>query len=127
MGRRSNAFDGAISGRLLALGVAAHLARSQLVPDPLKPYDAQHLAESLDAVARALARVAPLYLLDARNGTTRELAASELEGASVTQGGNRVLLRDGSTLSDVCIRRADLRQAIALLRTVGIAATLHPD
>ena len=127
MGRRSSTLDGTILGPYLALGAAAHLARTQLVPDPLKPCDAQHLGESLDAVARALAKVAPLYLPDSQNGTLRELAASELEGATVAQGGNRVVLRDGSALCDVCIRRADLRQAIALLRAAGIAALLHPD
>lgn len=111
-------------GQHLALPVAAHLARSQLVPDPLKPYDARHLGETLEIVARALARVAPLYTQDPKDGTSRELSAAELEGAAMRRGASFLELRDGRTISNVTMKRSDLRQAIAILRAVGVPGLL---
>ena len=107
-------------GQHLALSVAAHLARSQLVPDPLNVYDAQHLVEVLDAVGNALARVAPLYLQDTQAGAPRQLMESELQGARVKRSATILILSDGRSLSGVSIKRADLRQAIAILKAVGI-------
>jgi hypothetical protein len=107
-------------GQHVALAVAAHLARSLLVPDPLAPYDAQHLLDVLDRVGGALARVAPLYEHEGKNSEPRELTPAELEGAAVRQGATNVLLRDGRRLSTVTMKRADLRQAIAILKSIGV-------
>jgi hypothetical protein len=122
MGRQSHArqFSDGLLGQHLALSVAAHLARSQLVPDPLNVYDAQHLSETLDAVANALARVAPLYVQDPQAGPPRQLMEGELQGARVKRSATMLLLSDGRSLSGVSIKRADLRQAIAILKAVGI-------
>jgi hypothetical protein len=109
-----------ILGQHLALSVAAHLARTQLVPDPLGVYDAQHLSETLDVVANALAKVAPLYAQDVKAGTANELAPAELEGATVRRGATVLALKDGRVLTAVSMKRADLRQAIVILRTVGV-------
>src|SRR5918993_1067925 len=57
-----------IAGQHLALSVAAHLARSQLLPDPLKVYDGQHLTDTLNVVGLALARTAPLHVIDPAAG-----------------------------------------------------------
>jgi hypothetical protein len=111
--------DGAL-GQQLALSVAAHLARTQLVPEPLRPYDSQHLTETLDIVARALARVSPVYVVDAASGAPRELTPLEIEGALIQRGATVIVLRDGRKLSGMSIKRADLRHAIAILKTVGI-------
>lgn len=46
-----------ILGEHLNLTVAAHLARTQLVADPLARYDGDHLLEMVNAVAQALTRV----------------------------------------------------------------------
>ena len=107
-------------GQHLALSVAAGLARSQLVPEPLKPYDAQHLSDTLNLVAHALARVAPLHVQDPQLGEARELSQQELEGAEVRRGATLLILKDGRKLSGVSMKRADLRQAVAILRAVGL-------
>ena len=122
MGRKSKTqqLTDSIQGQHLALSVAAHLARTQLVPEPLAVYDSQHLSETVDIVARALAKVAPLYVRDPGSGQPRELAAAELEGAAISRGATLLSLRDGRSFSSVSIRRADLRQAIAILKAVGI-------
>lgn len=122
MGRKSKTQElgERILGQHLALSVAAHLARTQLVPDPLDVYDAQHMSEMIDVMANALARVAPLYVNDPRAGAPRQLFDSELEGATIRRSATVLCLRDGRTLSSVSMKRADLRQAIAILRTIGI-------
>jgi hypothetical protein len=108
-----------ILGEHLKLCVAAHLARTQLVPDPRTRYDGQHLLEMVEAVAEALTRVATVYVRDRASAAPRELSPAELEGAAVRQGANLLVLRDGRTFSTVSIKRADLRQAIAILKAVG--------
>jgi hypothetical protein len=122
MGRKTltQQLTDSILGQHLALAVAAHLARTQLVPDPLNVYDAQHMGDMLDAIANALARVAPLYVRDANGKEPRQLMEAELEGARVKHGATVLALNDGRALSTVSIKRADLRQAIAILKTVGI-------
>lgn len=128
MGRKTQThqFTDSILGQHLALPVAAHLARTQLVPDPLSVYDARHLADTLDAVAGALARVAPLYVQDEKTGSAREVAPGELDGASARRGATLIVLKDGRTLSSVSMKRADLRQAIAILKAVGIPELRTP-
>ncbi len=106
-------------GQHLALGLAAHLARSELVPDPPVGHDALQIADTLNRVGWALARVAPLDVHEAPGAEPRELAPAELEGAAVLQGATLVLLKNGRKLSRVTIKRADLRQAIAILKGVG--------
>jgi len=109
-----------ISGQYLSLAVASHLARTQLVPDPLKVYDSQHLGEMLNIVAQALARTAPLQMTDAASGEKRALSSLDLEGAVAKRAANVLVLKDGRTLTGVSVRRSDLRQAIAILKAVGI-------
>lgn len=109
-----------ILGQHLALSVAAHLARTQLLRDPLDVYDGQHLSEMVDLVANALAKVAPLHIQDASTGAVRELTPAELEGATVRRGATVLALKDGRTLSSVSMKRGDLRQAIATLKAVDI-------
>jgi hypothetical protein len=109
-----------IAGQHLALSVAANLARTQLVPDPLKVYDAQHLGEMLNVVALALTRTAALYITDAQTGTPRQLTPAELEGAIPKRSAGSLTLRDGRTLAGVTVKRDDLRQAIAVLKAIGM-------
>ena len=109
-----------ISGQYLSLAVASHLARTQLVPDPLKVHDSQHLGETLNIVAQALARTAPLQMTDAACGEKRALSSLDLEGAVAKRAASVLVLKDGRTLTGVSVRRSDLRQAIAILKAVGI-------
>jgi hypothetical protein len=109
-----------VFGQHLSLAVAAHLARSQLVPDPLEAYDSQHLSEMLNFVALALARTAPLYVLEAAGAEPRRLAADELDGAVAKGSASVLVLKGGRSLAGVSMRRADLRQAIAVLKTIGL-------
>jgi hypothetical protein len=117
---KTDSLADSIAGQYLSLAVAAHLARTQLVPDPLKVYDGQHLSEMLNVVAQALARTASLQITDAASGEKRALSALDLEGAVAKRSATALVLKDGRTLTGVSIRRSDLRQAIAILKAVGI-------
>jgi hypothetical protein len=117
---KTDKLSDSISGQYLSLAVAAHLARTQLVPDPLKVYDSQHLSEMLNVLAQALARTAALQITETASGEKRVLSALELEGALAKRGATLLVLKDGRTLTGVSILRSDLRQAIAILKAVGI-------
>lgn len=122
MGRKAKNLPSAENnlGQHLALPVAAHLARTQLAADALAVHAAPPATDMLEIVAAALARVAPLYVQDPGSGAPRPLVEGELEGAVVKRAGAIVALKDGRSFSSVSLKRADLRQAIAVLKAVGI-------
>jgi hypothetical protein len=124
-GRTSQLTDG-ILGQHIALSVAAGLARTQLSPDPLRVHDAQHLGEMLDIIARALAKVAPLYVRESPDADPRALTPEELEDAAIKRGAAAVVLKSGRSFSAVTMRRGDLRQAVAVLKTLGIPELSPP-
>ena len=64
--------------------------------------------------------MAPLYVQDALAGSPRQLMEAELEGAKVKRGATVLALKDGRSLSGVSLKRAELRQAIAILKAVGV-------
>lgn len=107
-------------GDHLPLSLAAHLARSQLMDDQLARYNTRQLFQMLDAVARALLKTARVHARDGEDAAPRELTPLELEGAQVLDGGRVVVFADGRKLATVSILRSELRDAIAVLRTVGI-------
>jgi hypothetical protein len=99
----------------LSLSLAAHFARAELAPPAV--YDSKHV--DVNIVARAVAKVAPLYVRDPWSEQLRQLSAAELEGAVITQAAKLLSLKSGRTFSGVLITRVDLRQAIAVLKVVG--------
>lgn len=107
-------------GQHLALSLAAHLARTQLVRDPLAVSAPEQNRELLNAIASALARTARLYVVDVSGAQPRELLQTELDGARAKNGATLLVLKDGRTLSGVSIKRSDLQEAIAILKAVGI-------
>jgi hypothetical protein len=113
-------------GQHVALSVAAHLARTHLLPDPAPPRDAAQLLAILNRVGGALARVAPIYSWNAGDIAPRELTAAELEGARLERGATWLVLGDGQRLPRVTMKRADLRQAIAILKSVGVHSIAAP-
>jgi hypothetical protein len=111
-----------IRNQHVAISVAAGLARAQLVPNPVGVYDARHLSDMLDVIADAIARVAPIYSLNARTGEVQSLTADELDGATFTRGASTLVLKDGTRIASVSITRGDLRHAVAVLKTIGFPA-----
>ena len=126
MARKSSARSVPLGGHV-GLAVAAQLARTQLAPDALNNYHGAQLSAALNAVAQALTRTALLHVTDPHTGQTHELRVDELEGAVAERGATLLRLKDGRALSGVTVRRADLRQAIALLRTAGVCELALPQ
>jgi hypothetical protein len=123
MGRKSKTqqlIDNTL-GQQPGLSVAAHLARMQLLPEPLAVYDSEHMNEMIDIVARALAKVTPLYVLDSSSGKTREVSAAELAGAVIT----RAATSAGAAAQRGA--RARGRTARAPRRNRGAAAAAAPS
>ena len=113
-------------GEHIALAAAAHLARANLLPDPLKAGNARDLEDTLALIGQALAKVAPLYVRDPNTRVPRQLSLLELEGASVRKGAMAVVLKDGRTLTSVTVKRADLRHGVAILQATGIPGLVPP-
>lgn len=110
----------------LALPVAAHLARTRLVPDPTKVYDPEHLNEMLNIAAQALMRATRLYFVDPDTGEMHELGALELDGAVAKRGATRLTLRSGRSIAGVTVLRNELLDAIALLKKTGVPGLTSP-
>ena len=106
----------------LPLAVAAAMTYHSLTT-PQRPqfYDGEHLSEVLTRVAQALVQVARVYVLDEATQERRPL--TDAEQAEVHRGATVVLLPDGRRLTEVSIRRHDLRDAIAALKAKGFAVT----
>ena len=116
-----------IRNQQVAMSVAAGIARAQLVPNPVDIYDARHLSEMLEVMAAAIARVAPIYAMNARTGEVRRLTEEELESASFARGATALALKDGTTIAGVSITRGDLRHAVAVLKTIGFQTQGNAD
>jgi hypothetical protein len=106
----------------LPLAVAAAITYHNLTA-PQRPqfYDGEHLSEVLTRVAQALVQVTRVYALD--ESTHQRRALTDSEQAQVRRGATVVLLADGRRLTEVTIRRHDLRDAIAALKAKGFAVT----
>jgi hypothetical protein len=106
----------------LPLAVAAAITYHHLTA-PQRPqfYDGEHLSEVLTRVAQALVQVARVYVLD--EATQERRLLTEGEQAEVRRGATVVLLPDGRRLTEVSIRRHDLRDAIVALKAKGFVVT----
>ena len=116
-----------IRNQHVAMSVAAGIARAQLVPNPVGVYDARHLSEMLEVMAAAIARVAPIYAMNARTGEVRRLTEEDLEGASFARGATALVMKDGTTIAGISITRGDLRHAVVVLKTIGFQAEADAD
>lgn len=116
-----------IRNQHVAMSVAAGLARAQLVANPVGVYDARQLSEMLEVMAAAIARVAPIHVMNARTGEVRRLTEEDLEGASFARGATALVLKDGTAIAGVSITRGDLRHAVVVLKTIGFQAEAEAD
>ena len=86
--------------------------------------DAASLA-MLDRVADALAKVVPIYV-QADDDSRYEIPASELIQGHFSDGGRVFVTRRGDELQPLCVDRADLAAASALLARAGISFPAVP-
>jgi len=102
----------------LTLSTAAVIVYHQVTGQPLKPMAVGDANAILEAVAGALAEVAPIYVLDAGAGTFKTLDAAELQ-SGVFERGATLFRTSQSDYYRLAVRRGDMRAAIELFRQAG--------
>lgn len=102
----------------LSVSSAAAIVYHQVMGRTLQPSGVAQSNAVLQAVARALAEVAPIFVLDADSGTQRPLDEVEL-AFGVFQRGATLLRTPKAEHRKLAVRRADMRAAIEAFRVVG--------
>jgi hypothetical protein len=100
----------------LPIAVAAAQTFFQVVGETPKQKKVGHLDQVLNNVAHALSNVAPLYHPDGM--TQRQIEPIELLNARFTRGATVLVLKDGTELRGITIRRSDVREAVTVLRAI---------
>ncbi|HET7363576.1 MAG TPA: hypothetical protein VFJ70_08405 [Burkholderiales bacterium] len=102
----------------LSVSTAAAIVYHQVMEQPLQPSGVAQSNAVLQAVATALAEVAPIYVLDRDSGSQRRLDEVELL-FGVFQRGATLLRTPRVEHRKLAVLRADMRAAIETFRVVG--------
>ena len=100
------------------LANAAALLYVQVMGEPLRVGNVAKMNEILERGAAALAGVTAIYSRDPASGTYAEVGQMDLL-FGVFQRGATLLASPRAQHRHLCIRRADMRSAIAILRRAG--------
>jgi hypothetical protein len=103
----------------LALSTAAAVVYHQIAGATSESAD--EIIDVLNAVASAIANVAPIYTADRPSGTPRQLAPIELIHCRFERGATVLKTSFGLEYRHLSIRRDDMRTAIAILRGARIS------
>lgn len=98
----------------VALSTAAAVVYHQITGTTSESAD--EIIEVLNAVAGAIANVAPIYTSDRPTGTPRQLAPIELIHCRFERGATVLKTSFGLGYGNLTMRREDLRSAIAILK-----------
>ncbi len=112
-------FDRATQHELehLPLAVAAAQTYYQVMGAVPEQKAAAHLDEILNRVAHAIAKVAPLHAPD--DSGQREIPTTELLQSRFRRGATVLMLKDGTELRGLTVRRVDVRAAVAVLKGIN--------
>ena len=102
----------------LTLSTAAVIVYHQVTGRPLKPMAVGDSNAILQAVAAALAEVAPIYVVDAESGTFKTLDPVELQ-FGVFQRGATLFRTPQTEYHRLAVRRGDMRAAIEKFLSAG--------
>jgi hypothetical protein len=102
----------------LSVSTASAIVYHQVMDQPLQPGGVAESNAVLQAVATALAEVAPIYVLDPASGSQKQLDTVELQ-FGVFQRGATLLRTPKAEHRKLAVRRADLHAAIETFRLVG--------
>jgi hypothetical protein len=103
----------------LALPTAAALAYFEITGKQLDGSLESQTREVLCDVAHALSILAPLHVMEGSPPMPRELLQAVLIGAAFQRGAHLLMLRDGTELRNLTIRRGDLEAAVRVLIEAG--------
>jgi len=102
----------------LSVSTASAIVYHQVMGQPLQPGGVAESNAVLQAVATALAEVAPIYVLDPASGSLKRLDAVDLL-FGVFQRGATLLRTPKAEHRKLAVRRADMRAAIEAFRIFG--------
>jgi hypothetical protein len=108
---------------LVALSTAALLTYHQIMGSSFKPLDVSHANAVLREVARAISSVAPIYAAVSATERAKALPDLELLSGEFLRGASVLRTSRGVEYRQLCIRRVDMRSAIAILRRAGVRFT----
>jgi len=104
----------------VALPTACTLVYSNVTGEALDARDARAMRGVLDDVARALASLVTVYASDARSRLPTAIEPVELIAGRFTRGAHIFIMKDGSELRHLTVRRGDLWTAITILKATRV-------
>lgn len=104
----------------LSLTTASSVTYHQVTGRDLRFESVADMNEVLHEVAKALAKVAPIYGREKSSGKLKQLDALDLL-FGVFQRGAAELLTPYAEYASLCIRRTDMRLGIAVLSAASVA------
>lgn len=93
---------------------------SGTIADPRKTGEWQAL---LNAVARALSGVVPVYAVDVDSSKPTPIAPADLLSGSFSGGGHQFNTKSGKQLHGLTVQRGDMMTAISVFKSAGITFT----
>ena len=103
----------------MSLSVAAAVVWFRMTGVPVDGRRSEETRKSLDAVARALASVAPVYAGNSAEAA-EQLSPNDLLDGEFHGGGLRFRTRDGREFDSLAIERRDMLAAISVLQAARI-------
>jgi len=104
----------------VALPTACTLVYSNVTGQALDARETRAMRGVLDDVARALASLVTVYAADSRWRVPKAIEPVELIAGRFTRGAHIFIMKDGSELRYLSVRRGDLWSAITILKSTGI-------
>lgn len=103
-----------------AAAMAFHEAQDRSTRAILSPHDHD---DALNIAASALSRLVAIYVVDEATRTCAVVKLDVVNGKFV-RGGTEFRRHDGSTVSSMTVKRADLTSALSLIKRTGIPFSL---
>jgi hypothetical protein len=104
----------------VALPTACTLVYSNVTGEALDAREARAMRGVLDDVARALGSLVTVYAADPGSGVPKAIEPVELIAGRFTRGAHFFVMKDGSELRQLSVRRGDLWTAITILKSTGV-------
>ena len=101
--------------------MAATTTFIRLTGKPPNPRDFKRMHQQLNEMARALAMLAPIYVLDPVTGKRSQIDEALIGAGRFAHGGVALETPDGRTYEDLRIERCECEDAIAILSNSAVA------
>ena len=111
----------------VGLPTACTLVYHNITGETLDARDALAMRSVLDDVAHALASIVPIYARYPDSGVPQVISPAELAEGRFSRGGHLFVAKGGTQLRRLSVQRADLGNAIAILKATGVRFRRPPN